>query len=224
HGDTLGWGGGGGRSRRGGGKQCVQADKDLLYDRCLADQRQGESFTSLYSLHTFEWRKPNLPLTLVCETPVIKEIFVGLDTLLPTTAPRPPSSSSPSEGVPVVPLIRAALNQFEVLNQTRRDGPGDCVRRRHLILVMLSPCLGVASLEAEAAALAGEAVVEEAELAVEDGAVAAAVAAADEAEGPAARKSRKGVLAQLRELRVAVSAFTPCEHKNLMRLVSVAPS
>ncbi|VDD77067.1 unnamed protein product [Mesocestoides corti] len=73
--------------------------------------------------------------------------------------------------------------------------------------------------------MAGEAVVEEAELAVEDGAVAAAVAAAaaaaDEAEGPAARKSRKGVLAQLRELRVAVSAFSPCEHKNLMRLAQM---
>ncbi|KAL5109943.1 hypothetical protein TcWFU_002414 [Taenia crassiceps] len=181
-----------------------------------------DSYTSLYSLHTFNWRNPEPPTTLVSDTAIIKSIFTALDTLQPSGVP---PVARGDEGIPIVPLLRVALSLFDDLETHRRRALGLRLRRRHLILLLRSPCATLEPLEAEAAVLSGEAVADR------PIAVAEAVECAESAitrelmaiDGATTDNNtmRKGVLAQLRELRVAVSIFSPCEHKNLRRLAQM---
>ncbi|VDK22710.1 unnamed protein product [Taenia asiatica] len=181
-----------------------------------------DSYTSLYSLHTFDWRNPEPPTTLVSDTAIIKSIFTALDTLQPSGVP---PVARGDEGIPIVPLLRVALSLFDSLETHRRRALGLRLRRRHLILLLRSPCATLEPLEAEAAVLSGEAVAESS-IVVAETAQCAEMATAGESvsmEGAIGESNmmRKGVLAQLRELRVAVSVFSPCEHKNLRRLAQM---
>ncbi|VDM23839.1 unnamed protein product [Hydatigera taeniaeformis] len=165
------------------------------------------------------WCNPEPPTTLVNDTAIIKNIFTALDTLQPSGVP---PVARGDEGIPIVPLLRVALSLFDNLEKHRRRALGLRLRRRHLILLLRSPCATLEPLEAEAAVLSGEAVAESSATMTEAGECVETSAAGESAgiEGVVADNStiRKGVLAQLRELRVAVSVFSPCDHENLRRL------
>lgn len=124
-----------------------------------------------------------------------------------------------------MPLLRVALNLFGNLETHRRRALGLRLRRRHLILLLRSPCATLDPLEAEAAVLSGEAVAESSAAVAEtvECTETATVGESIATEGVIAdsNTSRKGVLSQLRELRVAVSVFSPCEHKNFRRLAQM---
>ncbi|CDS43079.1 conserved hypothetical protein [Echinococcus multilocularis] len=181
-----------------------------------------DSYTSLYSLHTFDWRNPEPPTTLVSDTAIIKSIFTALDTLQSSGVP---PVARGDEGIPIVPLLRVALSLFDNLETHRRRALGLRLRRRHLILLLRSPCATLEPLKAEAAILSGEAVVESSATVMKTAECSETTAAGEpmDVEGAAVDSStiRKSVLAQLRELRVAVSVFSPCEDKNLRRLAQM---
>ena len=174
-----------------------------------------QSYTSLYSLYTFDWHHPNPPTALVNDTPIIKNLFVALNSLQSLGIPTLPRGD---QGIPVVPLLRAALDAFEHLEKHRGRALGVNLRRRHLILLLRSPFATLEPLGAEAAVLSGEAVAET----PSEGSKPDAEVSPTRAEKAGDRGgARKGVLANLRELRVAMSVFSPCEDKNLRPLAQM---
>lgn len=157
----------------------------------------------MYSLHTYDWRKPDPPTTLVASTAFIKELNAALDTLSPFTAPPVPRNPS-QQGTPAVPLMRAALRQFEALSRVRSRclSPPPLLKvRRHLIILALSSCQDLAPLEAEA--------------------VGDAMGSCD-VDGATGGGDDDKLLSNLRSLRVAVSIFSPVEYnKNLRKLANI---
>ena len=102
---------------------------------------------------------------MISDTPIIKSLYTALDSLQTSGVPVLPRGD---EGIPIVPLLRAALDAFENLESHRKRALGLNLRRRHLILLLRSPFATLEPLETEAAVLSGEAVAESSTLTGDD--------------------------------------------------------
>nr|CDS30100.2 hypothetical transcript [Hymenolepis microstoma] len=176
-----------------------------------------DAYTNLYSLHTFDWHKPEPSTPQVSDTAIIKSLFNKIEELKPR--PVPPLVSQPDEGTPVIPLLRSALAIFDHLDTFRRRALGKGQRRRHLILVLRSPLVSLDQLDAEAAVLSGEIIADNTSaLSVKDGKEYSNGSQGSKDGVSETGSSPKGVLARLRELLVAVSIFSPIEDKGFRKL------
>ncbi|VDL99581.1 unnamed protein product [Schistocephalus solidus] len=171
---------------------CLQPILDCLNGGPPLDADFGrDAYTSLYSLHDFDWRHPFPATTLAKDTPKIYRILQCFDSIRHSEK-HAPEGTPEFRGTPAIPLLRAALQGFEAIDKVRR---GLCpVVFRHLILLALSP-VALGPLKAEATALStGAAVIEEGD---------------------------SGVLAELRKRKVAVSVFSPVSLPSLRRLADL---
>ncbi|KAL7065582.1 hypothetical protein AAHC03_04595 [Spirometra sp. Aus1] len=171
---------------------CLQPILDCLNGGPPLDADFGrDAYTSLYSLHDFDWRHPFPATTLAKDTPKIYRILQCFDNIRHSEK-HAPDGTPEFRGTPADDLMRAALQGFEAIDKVRR---GLCpVVFRHLILLALSP-VSLGPLKAEAAALSS--------------------GAADSKEGDS------GVLAELRKRQVAVSVFSPINLPSLRRLADL---
>ncbi|VDO04121.1 unnamed protein product [Rodentolepis nana] len=209
-----------------GGTKFMEYFKSEYLSKILCDLNGGppvdtefgrDPYTNLYSLHTFDWRKPEPSTPQVSDTAIIKSLYTKIEELRPR--PVPPIAMQPDEGTPVIPLLRSALAIFDHLSTFRRRAIGKCQRRRHLILILRSPLVALDQLDAEAAVLSGEIIADSASAPSTNDDKEHSNDVQDSKDGVSEKGSiPNGVLARLRELLVAVSIFSPIEDKGFRKL------